>query len=84
MYNVGECSCINHISEKGFGNCKALFKNEPICYVKIPTSCADAASSKTERNKKYSWEACKGEYYIWFCGNIFKRCNKIVNLKLSC
>ena len=66
------CYCIDHVSVNGFGNCNQLYKGEPICYVKEPSSCDDLVPSTTEGGKMYSWMACKCEYYIILVKNWYE------------
>ena len=56
------CSCMEHVTTSGYGNCHKPYKDGPICYVKEPTTCGDVVKSDSEGPTGptgYSWEACR-------------------------
>ena len=49
---------MDHITDKGYGNCLKIFGKGPICYVKEPTTCVDVVNSGSQGPTGYSWLAC--------------------------
>ena len=62
---IGGCSCSNHISFSGYGNCQQLYEGRPLCYVNEPSACSDLRDSNTETEGiQWSFEAC-GNGKMW-------------------
>ena len=49
---------------KQYGDCKVEHGNGKgkFCYVKLPTNCSDAETSKIDSTTKLSFEACRGKF----------------------
>ena len=73
---IPDCSCQDFVNSNGYGNCKKIFLNGPICYVNQPSTCNDTeVYTSTDDNKElyYSWLACKnttGKVYIGISDNV--------------
>jgi len=58
------CTCIDYVNKNGVGNCTHggrdnRFKSQNVCYVALPSSCADLKNSRTDAGKFLSALACQ-------------------------